>query len=95
MINNQNNTFDWFSYQLSDYTWQYFNLVKQIKVTNNPNLGRGDAIKVLEQDETQYASLVPLFEEIESAKGVSPNDPDLEITPTLYLFHTVRADTTA
>ena len=93
MINNQNNTFDWFSYQLSDYTWQYFNLVKQIKVTNNPNLGRGDVIKVLEQAETLHASLVPLLEEIETAMGGRPDDPDLEITPTRYLYYSVWADT--
>ena len=92
-MHNLNNTYECFSYQLSDYTWQYFNLVKQIKVTNHPNPGRGDAIKVLEQAETLHASLVPLLEEIESAMGGRPDDPDLEITPTRYLYYSVWADT--
>lgn len=92
-MDNRNNTYDWFYYQLGDYNWQYCNILYQIKVTNNPNLDRGDAIKVLEQAETLHASLVPLLEEIETAMGGRPDDPNLEITPTRYLYYTVWADT--
>ncbi len=93
MTNNRNDTYDWFSYQLGDYNWQYCNILNQIKVTNDPNFDRNKAIQVLEKAEALRTSLIPLLDEIETAMGGRPDDLDLEITPTRYLYYSVWADT--
>lgn len=93
MVNNHNDTYDWFYYQLGDYNWQYCSILSQVKVSNNPVFDRNKAIQVLEKAETLRINLTFLLDEIETAMGGRPDDPDLEITPTRYLYYTVWADT--